>query len=60
MEWGGDEESIEVIAKKWRRRVDESRDFVRNLNELCYTTTAPISDADIYGTAGAFRKLDID
>ncbi|KAJ0173063.1 hypothetical protein K1T71_011239 [Dendrolimus kikuchii] len=60
MEWGGEEESIDVISRKWRHRVDESRDFVRNLNELCYTTSVPISDADIYGTVGAFRKLDID
>lgn len=59
-EWGGEEESIDVLAKKWRNRVDEVRDFLRNLNVLCNTSPAPLMDNDIYGTVGAFRKLDID
>nr|XP_013189581.1 unnamed protein product [Amyelois transitella] len=59
-EWGGEEESIDVLAKKWRNRVDEVRDHLRNLSVLCNTTPAPIIDNDIYGTVGAFRKLDID
>ncbi|XP_053617419.1 alpha-tocopherol transfer protein-like [Plodia interpunctella] len=59
-EWGGEEESIEVLAKKWINRVDELRDYLRNLSVLCNTAPAPILDNDIYGTVGAFRKLDID
>lgn len=59
-EWGGEEVSIDVLAKKWRTRIDESREFLRNLNEVCQRTPEKISDVDIYGTVGAFRKLDID
>ncbi|CAH2052085.1 unnamed protein product, partial [Iphiclides podalirius] len=59
-EWGGEEESVDVITKKWRRRVDELRDFLRDLGELANVTQEPQYDSDIYGTVGAFRKLDID
>ncbi|XP_014356300.2 retinol-binding protein pinta [Papilio machaon] len=59
-EWGGEEESVEVIAKKWKRRVDELRDYLRDLSELSNLTEKPQFDTDIYGTVGAFRKLDID
>ncbi|XP_059052351.1 retinol-binding protein pinta-like [Achroia grisella] len=58
-EWGGEEESIDTLAKKWRHRVDELRDYLRNLN-IINTTPAPMLDTDIYGTVGAFRKLEID
>lgn len=59
-EWGGEEESIDVIAKKWRRRIDELRDYLRDLNEMCTTTSNKTPNCDMYGTIGAFRKLDID
>lgn len=59
-EWGGEEESIEVITRKWKNRIDENRDFLRNLNEACQRAPQPTADTDIYGTVGAFRKLDID
>lgn len=59
-EWGGEEESIDIIVRKWRNRVDESREFLRSINEICATAPASIPDSDIYGTVGAFRKLDID
>lgn len=59
-EWGGEEESIEVLGKKWRRRVDEISPYLRVLNEACNIAPTPLNDVDIYGTVGAFRKLDID
>ncbi|XP_037872374.1 alpha-tocopherol transfer protein-like [Bombyx mori] len=60
-EWGGEEESVEALVKKWRCRIDESRDFLRNLNEMgASTANASVPDTDIYGTVGAFRKLEID
>lgn len=60
IEWGGEEESIEILNKKWRRRVDESRDYLRNLSEICNVCPDPQYDSDIYGVVGSFRKLDID
>ncbi|CAG5044224.1 unnamed protein product [Parnassius apollo] len=59
-EWGGQEKSLDVITKKWRHRVDELRDYLRDLSELSTVTPQPKFDTDIYGTVGAFRKLDID
>ncbi|CAB3220462.1 unnamed protein product [Arctia plantaginis] len=59
-EWGGEEESIELLGKKWRRRVDEISPYLRILNEACNIAPTPLNDVDIYGTVGAFRKLDID
>lgn len=59
-EWGGEEESIDILAKKWRRRIDELRDYLRELNDICTITSNKIPDCDMYGTIGAFRKLDID
>lgn len=59
-EWGGQEESIDTLARRWRNRVDDLRDYVQNLKDLSNTTPAPIMDNDMYGTVGAFRKLDID
>ncbi|KAI5634056.1 CRAL/TRIO domain-containing protein [Phthorimaea operculella] len=59
-EWGGQEESIDVLAKKWRRRIDELRDYLRDLSELTSSVTPPLQNNDLYGTVGAFRKLDID
>ncbi|RVE50298.1 hypothetical protein evm_005133, partial [Chilo suppressalis] len=56
----GEEESIDTLARRWRHRVDELKDYTQNLKDQCNTTPAPIMDADIYGTVGAFRKLDID
>ncbi|OWR54967.1 retinol-binding protein pinta-like [Danaus plexippus] len=60
VEWGGEEESIEVLNRKWRRRVDEMRDYLRDLSELCDVTPDTLYDNDIYGAVGSFRKLDID
>ncbi|KAG6446843.1 retinol-binding protein pinta [Manduca sexta] len=59
-EWGGEEEPIDVLVRKWRQRIDESREFLRDLNELCCAVPAQIADAEVYGTMGSFRKLDID
>ncbi|XP_072934443.1 alpha-tocopherol transfer protein-like [Epargyreus clarus] len=59
-EWGGDEDSFDVLAMKWRRRVDEVRDYLRELSELCNVPPELKLDNDIYGTIGSFRKLDID
>ncbi|XP_075983964.1 alpha-tocopherol transfer protein-like [Anticarsia gemmatalis] len=59
-EWGGEEDNIEVLAKKWRQRIDEVSPYLRILNEACSAAPAPRNDVDIYGTVGAFRKLDID
>jgi hypothetical protein len=59
-EWGGEEQSIESLARQWRHRVDELKDYLQNIKDLCNTTPAPIMDSDMYGTVGAFRKLDID
>ncbi|XP_045503667.1 alpha-tocopherol transfer protein-like [Colias croceus] len=59
-EWGGEEESFEVLTKKWRQRVDDLREYLRNFNEICQTAPEPQFDIDIYGTVGAFRKLEID
>lgn len=59
-EWGGDEENIDILAKKWRRRIDEVSPYLRIFNEACSTAKVPSNDVDIYGTVGAFRKLDID
>lgn len=59
-EWGGEEESIDVLAKKWRQRIDEVSPYFRVLNEACSASTKTRKDVDIYGTVGAFRKLDID
>ncbi|CAG9791431.1 unnamed protein product [Diatraea saccharalis] len=56
----GEEESIDTLARRWRHRSEELKDYLQNLKELCNATPAPIMDADIYGTVGAFRKLDID
>ncbi|XP_068623720.1 alpha-tocopherol transfer protein-like [Battus philenor] len=59
-EWGGEEVSFDVIMKKWTQRVDELRDFLQDLSELSNVTEEPQLDSDIYGTVGAFRKLEID
>ncbi|KAG7303547.1 hypothetical protein JYU34_012076 [Plutella xylostella] len=59
IEYGGQEESIDILARKWRQRTDELREYLRNLNEMS-NASAPKPDNDIYGTVGAFRKLDID
>ncbi|VVC88787.1 alpha-tocopherol transfer protein-like [Leptidea sinapis] len=59
-EWGGKEESIEALSKKMQRRVEEVRDYIRQLNTSCRAAPLPASDKDIYGVAGAFRKLEID
>ncbi|KAL0818273.1 hypothetical protein ABMA28_008763 [Loxostege sticticalis] len=59
-EWGGQEESIDTLARRWRNRVDDLRDYIHNLNDISNATPAPILDNDMYGTVGAFRKLDID
>ncbi|KAH9641470.1 hypothetical protein HF086_006086 [Spodoptera exigua] len=59
-EWGGEEENIDVLAKKWRRRIDEVSPYLRIFNEACSTAKTPSNDVEIYGTVGAFRKLDID
>lgn len=59
-EWGGEEESIDVLNKKWRRRVDEVRDYLRDLSEVCNVCPDSQYDNDIYGVVGSFRKLDID
>ncbi|KAM3963786.1 alpha-tocopherol transfer protein-like [Aphomia sociella] len=59
VEWGGEEESIDTLARKWRNRVEDMRDTLRNLS-MDNTTPGPLLDQDIYGTVGAFRKLDID
>ncbi|XP_049879158.1 alpha-tocopherol transfer protein-like [Pectinophora gossypiella] len=59
-EWGGQEESIDILTRKWRRRIDELRDYLRDLSELSTDNTPPLKDSDLYGTVGAFRKLDID
>ncbi|KAI8442219.1 hypothetical protein MSG28_005800 [Choristoneura fumiferana] len=59
-EWGGQEESIDTIARKWRVRVDEIRDYLRDLNEILPAKTKSYDESDIYGAVGAFRKLDID
>ncbi|XP_063541516.1 alpha-tocopherol transfer protein-like [Cydia strobilella] len=58
-EWGGEEESIDSLARKWRHRIDESRDYLRTLNEFS-SSNVKSTDSDIYGAVGAFRKLDID
>lgn len=60
LEWGGTEDPIDTLTKRWRRRVDELRDYLRELNEYSNSTSEHITDKDIYGTMGAFRKLDID
>ncbi|XP_045453863.1 retinol-binding protein pinta-like [Melitaea cinxia] len=60
VEWGGEEESIEILTKKWKRRVDEVRDYLRYLSELCDVTPDTSYSNDIYGAVGSFRKLDID
>ncbi|CAK1541617.1 unnamed protein product [Leptosia nina] len=60
MEWGGEEESFDALNKKWRQRVEELRDYLRNFNELCQVAPEPKYDNDIYGSAGSFRKLEID
>ncbi|CAH0713761.1 unnamed protein product, partial [Brenthis ino] len=60
IEWGGEEESIEILNKKWRRRVDEVRDYLRDLSEICNVCPDTQYDNDIYGVVGSFRKLDID
>lgn len=59
-EWGGEEESIDSLARRWRHRADELKPHLQNLKDLCNTTPAPVKDTDMYGTMGAFRKLDID
>ncbi|KAL4711844.1 hypothetical protein ACJJTC_006013 [Scirpophaga incertulas] len=59
-EWGGQEDSIESLAKQWRHRVAELKNYLQNLKDTCNATPAPIMDSDMYGTVGAFRKLDID
>uniref|UniRef100_S4NR01 Cellular retinaldehyde-binding protein n=4 Tax=Pararge aegeria TaxID=116150 RepID=S4NR01_9NEOP len=60
VEWGGEEDSIEVLAKKWRRRVEDLREYLRHLNELCEVTPDDVYENNIYGAVGSFRKLDID
>lgn len=61
VEWGGDEESFDILARKWRHRVDELREFLRGLGELsAESTKLNACNDDIFGTVGAFRKLDID
>lgn len=59
-EWGGQEESIDTLARKWRVRVDEIRDYLRDLNDVLPGKTKSYDESDIYGAVGAFRKLDID
>lgn len=59
-EWGGQEEGIDALARRWRNRVDDLKDYLTNLQDLSNAAPAPILDNDMYGTVGAFRKLDID
>lgn len=59
-EWSGEEESLDSLARRWRNRVDDMKDYLQTLNERCNATPAPVLDNDMYGTVGAFRKLDID
>ncbi|XP_045771122.1 alpha-tocopherol transfer protein-like [Maniola jurtina] len=60
VEWGGEEESLEILAKKWRRRVDDLREYLRHLSELCDVTPDEVYEDDIYGAVGSFRQLQID
>ncbi|GBP74874.1 Alpha-tocopherol transfer protein-like [Eumeta japonica] len=59
-DFGGEEESLDVLSEKWRRRVGELHDYLRNLNEITHETSVSVKEREYYGAVGAFRKLEID
>ncbi|XP_041971529.1 alpha-tocopherol transfer protein-like [Aricia agestis] len=59
-EWGGDEQSIDTLAKQWRSFAETRRDNVSKLTDMCQDIPETKCNTDIYGVVGSFRKLDID